>query len=87
MDWLQVFTICASIIGVCLWVHREHKEDRKEHKEDMKQLKQNMNDLGAQLTSSSKDFASSSKDFHGRLCALEEKYIQMMQRFMEQRKK
>lgn len=25
------------------------------------------------------------KDFHGRLCALEERYIQMMQRFMEER--
>ena len=26
------------------------------------------------------------KDFHGRLCALEEKYIQMMQRILEGRK-
>ena len=26
------------------------------------------------------------KDFHGRLCALEEKYIQMMQRILEERK-
>jgi hypothetical protein len=25
------------------------------------------------------------KDFHGRLCVLEEKYIQMMQRFMEKK--
>ena len=25
------------------------------------------------------------KDFHGRLCALEEKYIQMMQRIMEKK--
>jgi len=27
------------------------------------------------------------KDFHGRLCSLEEKYIQMMQRIMEERNK
>lgn len=27
------------------------------------------------------------KDFHGRMCALEEKYIQMMQRVMEKREK
>lgn len=26
------------------------------------------------------------KDFHGRLCALEEKYIQMMQRILEKGK-
>ena len=27
------------------------------------------------------------KDFHGRLCTLEEKYIQMMERFIHQKKK
>jgi hypothetical protein len=27
------------------------------------------------------------KDFHGRLCRLEEKYIQMMERFMEKKGK
>lgn len=26
------------------------------------------------------------KDFHGRLCTLEERYIQMMERFMKERK-
>ena len=33
-----------------------------------------------------KDFRSEMKDFHGRLCALEEKYIQMMERFMNERR-
>lgn len=32
-----------------------------------------------------KEFAAESKDLHGRLCALEEKYAQMMQRFMERK--
>ena len=27
------------------------------------------------------------KDFHGRLCSLEEKYQQMMQRYFEEKKK
>lgn len=31
-------------------------------------------------------FTDESKDFHGRMCALEEKYIQMMERFMQERK-
>jgi len=26
------------------------------------------------------------KDFHGRLCTLEERYLQMMQRYLESRK-
>jgi hypothetical protein len=33
------------------------------------------------------DMKNEMKDFHGRLCRLEEKYIQMMQRFMEERNK
>lgn len=31
------------------------------------------------------DFSKETKDFHGRLCALEERYIQMMERFMEKK--
>lgn len=30
--------------------------------------------------------ASEIKDFHGRLCTLEERYLQMMQRVLEERK-
>lgn len=37
------------------------------------------------IRSDSKETQKEMKDFHGRLCALEEKYIQMMQRFMEKR--
>lgn len=32
-----------------------------------------------------REFTQEMKSFHGRLCALEERYIQMMQRFMEER--
>lgn len=31
-------------------------------------------------------FTQEMKDFHGRLCTLKERYIQMMQRFLEERK-
>jgi hypothetical protein len=31
----------------------------------------------------SKEIARESKDFHGRLCALEEKYIQIMQKHLD----
>lgn len=31
------------------------------------------------------EFNKEVKDFHGRLCSLEEKYIQMMQRFLEKK--
>jgi len=33
------------------------------------------------------EFGKEMKDFHGRLCTLEEKYIQMMERFMQEKRK
>lgn len=41
----------------------------------------------AELKADAKERAQETKDFHGRMCALEERYIQMMQRVMERRKK
>lgn len=35
---------------------------------------------------SNKESAKEMRDFHGRLCALEEKYIQMMREVLEKRK-
>lgn len=32
------------------------------------------------------DIAKEMKDFHGRLCILEERYLQMMQRYLENKK-
>ena len=34
----------------------------------------------------SREWKEESKEFHGRLCTLEEKYIQMMQRILENKK-
>lgn len=60
MDWLQVFTIAATTIGACWWMHHENILAWKES-------------------------AKETKEFHGRLCALEEKYTQMMERFLEEK--
>lgn len=32
-----------------------------------------------------REFEKETKDFHGRLCALEERYLQMMQRILEKK--
>lgn len=37
------------------------------------------------ITRISDQISKESKDFHGRLCQLEEKYIQMMQRILEEK--
>lgn len=72
MEWLQAFMIAGSTIGSCYWILREHKADFKEHKSEIKSIIDEMN--------------RESKDFHGRMCALEERYLQMMQKHLEDRK-
>jgi len=42
------------------------------HKENLKESKERQNEM---------------KDFHGRLCTLEERYIQMMQRYLDNKDK
>ena len=69
MDWLQVITIAGSTIGAC-WFFR------KESSEEIKSMRRDLIDL-------SREAKQESREFHGRLCALEEKYIQMMQRIFE----
>jgi len=47
----------------------------REAKEDRKEFRQAIDEIRKEQ-----------KDFHGRMCALEEKYILMMERWMEGRK-
>lgn len=69
MEWLQVFTIAGSTIGACWYL-------RKESAEEIKNMRRDLIDL-------SREAKEESKDFHGRMCKLEEKYFQLMQKVWE----
>lgn len=73
MEWLQVMTIAGSTIGAC-WFFR------KESAEEIKLLRRDLIEV-------SREAKEESKEFHGRLCTLEEKYIHMMERFLENKNK
>lgn len=72
MEWLQAFMIAGSTIGACYWMHRENKQTSDAFRMEIKSLG---NEIQREM-----------KDFHGRLCTLEERYIQMMQRLLEGKK-
>lgn len=42
-------------------------------------------DTDAKIESMNASFTNEMKDFHGRLCTLEERYLQMMQRFLDKK--
>ncbi len=73
MEWLQVLTISGSTIGACWYFKRD--SDAKLEKID------------AKLEKFSDKFTEEMRDYHGRLCKLEERYLQIIQRNMEERKK
>jgi hypothetical protein len=66
MDWTQVLTIIASNIGLILWVRSESRADYRHLEQKTLQL----------ITGIKEDVSAmhqEMKDFHGRLCSLEEK--------------
>lgn len=71
MDWIQFSLFILALSGMYFFLKSDSKEGQKKTSEDRKEII-------AIMRSQEKD----SRDFHGRLCALEEKYVQMMERFI-----
>jgi replication initiation and membrane attachment protein DnaB len=69
MDWLQILTLlfgyiignAALIVPLWLWNRSEANADRRE--------------LRAAMDASQAEMKAEMKDFHGRLCKLEERFI------------
>lgn len=78
MDWIQFILLFLALGGLFLWNRAESRSDMRNV--DSK-LQANSNLIMAIREETSKE----TKDFHARLCVLEEKYIQMMQRILEKR--
>lgn len=66
MEWIQVFTIILSMLGITagffLWSRRETNADIKEMRSMILKMMENNE--------------KATRDFHGKLCTLEERYLQ-----------
>lgn len=76
MDWAQVIAIVGSTIGCCYYFRKETKEQLNSVREEMKETREEWKSWRA-------SHDEEMKDFHGRMCKLEERYLQ----FLESRKK
>jgi len=71
LHWFESVFITASVLVSVAFMHRQNKIDRiRMHKENIDMYR---------------SFSCEMKDFHGRLCTLEERYMQMMQRILEKK--
>lgn len=73
MDWVQVLVIVGANLGVVipLFLHSDSKMEshRRESAEILKGIREDM-----------KDFHEAMKDFHGRLCAIEERRMRILEK-------
>lgn len=72
MNWWQFLLSIGSVLGFWFVIHRENQSILRNISEDQKDFQLSLKD--------------EMKDFHGRLCTLEQKYISMMERFLDRKK-
>jgi len=72
MDWIQftIFILGNMVFTLTLWLW-----NRAESRTDNRKIHELIEGMKTDV-----------KDFHGRLCALEEKYFHMMERYLEDRR-
>ena len=74
LHWFENLFLATSIVGALFFINRQNKADRKEFRAEVKDFH-----------TAIRDFHAAMRDFHGRLCTLEQKYIDMMERMLERK--
>jgi hypothetical protein len=68
MDWLGIITLFFANFGIILWL-------RAESKEDWRHMDVKMDKMDSEMKEFREIMHKETKEFHGRLYALEEKYL------------
>jgi len=69
MEWAQFSILIATLAGLFLWSRSEARIDRDEARSDWRHMDTKVDAIHAEI-----------KDFHGRMCALEERYLNWVMR-------
>jgi hypothetical protein len=83
MDWPQVLTflggvitIVAALIGVCAWFYKMTRGQ-------IGAINSQIIEMQRESKEFRKEFNNEIKSFHGRLCTLEERYLQIIQKTID----
>lgn len=75
MEWSQFLLMIGAFVGLFTWSRTENRSDYK-HTQSMLESNRNLMDANRkEINQMFNAIIQENKDFHGRLCALEEKYI------------
>lgn len=75
MDWLQFVLFLVALSGMYYSLKSDAKDDRQRAAEDRKDMIKTIRAIEAEI----RDFHTQTREFHGRLCTLEERYLQIIQ--------
>ena len=78
MEWVQFIIFFLGVFGLFIW-------NRTESRTDMRHMDLKIDAMREDSKSFQDAIREDMRDFHAKLCTLEEKYIQMMQRYWENR--
>ena len=78
MDWAQFLLLFITVAGLIYSIKSDAKEDRNRSYEDRKEIINIMRNFEKGSKEFQQQVAKETKEFHGRLCTLEERYLQII---------
>lgn len=78
MDWTQFALLALGFAGMYFSMRSDSRNDRQRHSDDRKDLLNMMRNFENDSKEFREKMASETKEFHGRMCTLEERYLQII---------
>lgn len=78
MDWIQFCLFIAALGGMYYSLKSDSKEDRRTASEDRKDILNMIRTSEKEGSRFREEMKDEMRDFHGRLCTLEERYLQII---------
>ena len=75
MNWTQFVLFLVALGGMYYSLKSDAKEDRQRSADDRKDMIKTIRAIETEI----RDFHNQTREFHGRLCTLEERYLQIIQ--------
>lgn len=80
MEWVQFIIFFIGVFGLWLWNRAESRADFRHNDAKLESHRKEINELLRVISDDMKDFHLAMKDFHGRLCAIEERKIKILEK-------
>lgn len=79
MDWIQFILFLLAVLGMLYSMKTDSQRDRDRASEDRKDILKLVRTMESENRTIVESIKTEMKDFHGRLCTLEERYLQIIQ--------